>query len=74
MKNTKEYLIPFIGLKLKHHFEYSEISNAFFEIFDYNEYQNSNIKNVVLEEKYKFRVDEAAQQNVITDNFFITGR
>ena len=52
MKNTKEYLIPFIGLKLgKHHFEY-QISNAFFEIFDYNEYQNSNIKvNVVLEKK-----------------------
>ncbi|WP_426062802.1 YceD family protein [Flavobacterium sp. DSP2-3-1] len=52
MKNTKEYLIPFIGLKLgKHHFEY-QISNAFFEIFDYIEYQDSNIKvNVVLEKK-----------------------
>ncbi len=52
MKNTKEYLIPFVGLKLgKHHFEY-QISNAFFEIFDYNEYQNSDIKvNVVLEKK-----------------------
>jgi hypothetical protein len=52
MKDTKEYLIPFIGLKLgKHHFEY-QISNAFFEIFDYNEYENSDIKvNVVLEKK-----------------------
>lgn len=52
MKNRKEYLIPFVGLKLgKHHFEY-QISNAFFEIFDYNEYQDSNIKvNVVLEKK-----------------------
>ena len=52
MKNTKEYLIPFIGLKLgKHHFEY-QISNAFFEIFDYDEFQNSDIKvNVVLEKK-----------------------
>ena len=52
MKNTKEYLIPFIGLKLgKHHFEY-QISNAFFEIFDYHEFNNSNIKvNVVLEKK-----------------------
>ena len=49
MKNTKEYLIPFAGLKLaKHQFEY-QINNAFFEIFDYNEYQDSNIKvNVVL--------------------------
>ena len=52
MKNRKEYLIPFVELKLgKHHFEY-QISNAFFEIFDYNEYQDSNIKvNVVLEKK-----------------------
>ena len=52
MNKTKEYLIPFVGLKLgKHQFEY-QINNAFFEIFDYNEYQNSNIKvNVVLEKK-----------------------
>jgi uncharacterized metal-binding protein YceD (DUF177 family) len=52
MSKTKEYLIPFVGLKLgKHKFEY-QINNAFFEIFDYNEFQNSNIKvNVVLEKK-----------------------
>jgi uncharacterized metal-binding protein YceD (DUF177 family) len=52
MSKSKEYLIPFIGLKLgKHHFEY-QISNAFFEIFDYDEYENSDIKvNVVLEKK-----------------------
>jgi uncharacterized metal-binding protein YceD (DUF177 family) len=52
MNKTKEYLIPFVGLKLgKHPFEY-QINNAFFEIFDYNEFQNSNIKvNVVLEKK-----------------------
>ena len=52
MNKTKDYLIPFVGLKLgKHHFEY-QISNAFFEIFDYNEFNNSNIKvNVVLEKK-----------------------
>ena len=52
MKNTKEYLIPFIGLKLgKHHFEY-QISKSFFEIFDYHEFNNSDIKvNVVLEKK-----------------------
>jgi uncharacterized metal-binding protein YceD (DUF177 family) len=52
MNKTKEYLIPFIGLKLgKHHFEY-QISNAFFEIFDYHEFNNSDIKvNVVLEKK-----------------------
>jgi len=52
MNKKKEYLIPFVGLKLgKHHFEY-QVGNSFFEIFDYNEFQNSNIKvNVVLEKK-----------------------
>jgi uncharacterized metal-binding protein YceD (DUF177 family) len=52
MNKTKEYLIPFIGLKLgKHHFEY-QINKAFFEIFDYQEFNNSDIKvNVVLEKK-----------------------
>ena len=52
MKKTKEYLIPFVGLKLgKHHFEY-QIDNTFFDLFDYDEFQNSNIKvNVVLEKK-----------------------
>lgn len=52
MNNTKEFLIPFIGLKLgKHHFEY-QITNAFFENFEYHEFNSSNIKvNVVLEKK-----------------------
>jgi uncharacterized metal-binding protein YceD (DUF177 family) len=52
MNKKKEYLIPFTGLKIgKHHFEY-QISNAFFEIFDYHEFNNSDIKvNVVLEKK-----------------------
>ena len=52
MNKTKEYLIPFTGLKIgKHQFEY-QINNSFFEIFDYQEFNNSNIKvNVVLEKK-----------------------
>ena len=52
MNRTKEFLIPFVGLKLgKHHFEY-QINNAFFEHFDYDEFQNSDIKvTVVLEKK-----------------------
>jgi hypothetical protein len=51
MNNTKQYLIPF-GIKVgKHHFEY-QISNAFFEVFDYDEFESSDIKvNVVLEKK-----------------------
>ncbi len=52
MSKTKEYLIPFVGLKTgKHHFEY-QLNNTFFENFDYNEFQNSDIKvNVVLEKQ-----------------------
>jgi uncharacterized metal-binding protein YceD (DUF177 family) len=52
MNKSKQFLIPFVGLKLeKHRFEY-QISNTFFEIFDYDEFQNSDIKvNVVLEKK-----------------------
>jgi uncharacterized metal-binding protein YceD (DUF177 family) len=52
MSKSKEYIIPFVGLKLgKHRFEY-QINNAFFEIFDYNEFQNSEVKvDVVLEKK-----------------------
>jgi uncharacterized metal-binding protein YceD (DUF177 family) len=52
MEKTKEFLIPFIGLKLgKHHFEY-QVNNAFFENFDYQEFNSSDIKvNVVLEKK-----------------------
>jgi uncharacterized metal-binding protein YceD (DUF177 family) len=52
MSKTKEFLIPFIGLKLgKHHFEY-QISNTFFENFDYDEFQSSDIKvSLVLDKK-----------------------
>lgn len=51
MNRTKEFLIPFVGLKLgKHHFEY-QINNAFFENFDYNEFQNSDIKVAVVLDK-----------------------
>jgi len=52
MKQLSEFLIPFIGLKLgKHQFEY-QINKAFFEDFDYDEFEDSDIKvNVVLEKK-----------------------
>lgn len=59
MSKSKEYVIPFVGLKLgKHKFEY-QIDNAFFEIFDYNEFQNSNIRvNVVFNKKSNlFEID-----------------
>lgn len=44
MKNLKDFDIPFKGLKEgKHDFEY-QIDNTFFEHFDYEEFNGSNIK------------------------------
>ena len=52
MKVTNEFLIPFIGLKLgKHQFEF-QINKAFFDHFEYDEFESADIKvNVVLEKK-----------------------
>ena len=39
MNNLKEYLIPFIGLKIgKHQFDY-QLDNTFFAHFDYDEFK-----------------------------------
>ncbi|WP_432222475.1 YceD family protein [Flavobacterium sp. TMP13] len=44
MSKIKEFLIPFAGLKLgKHNFEY-QINNKFFESFDFNEFQDADVK------------------------------
>ncbi len=52
MNQLKDFLIPFVGLKLgKHSFEY-QINNTFFENFEYNEYENSQIKvNLIFDKK-----------------------
>ena len=52
MKVTNEFLIPFLGLKLgKHQFEF-QISKAFFDHFEYEEFESSQIKvNLVLEKQ-----------------------
>lgn len=52
MKKLNEFLIPFIGLKLgKHQFEY-QIDKTFFDAFEYDEFERSDIKvNLVLEKK-----------------------
>ncbi|MBP9792369.1 MAG: DUF177 domain-containing protein [Flavobacterium sp.] len=52
MKVTNEFLIPFLGLKNgKHQFEY-QISKAFFDHFEYDEFDSSNIKvNLVLDKQ-----------------------
>lgn len=44
MKLLKEFTIPFVGLKLgKHHFEY-QIDKAFFEHFEYEEFNDASVK------------------------------
>lgn len=51
MNDLKEYLIQFIGLKLgKHQFDY-QLDNTFFGHFEFEEFNDSNIKVEVLLEK-----------------------
>ncbi|MDG1730201.1 MAG: DUF177 domain-containing protein [Algibacter sp.] len=52
MKLLKEFTIPFVGLKIgKHHFEY-KIEQAFFEHFEYEDFNDVNINvNLELEKK-----------------------
>jgi uncharacterized metal-binding protein YceD (DUF177 family) len=67
MNALKQYLIPFVGLKLgKHYFEY-EINKAFFELFDYHEFENSNIKvNLILDKKTTFLELNFKHSGIIT--------
>ena len=53
MKQLNEFLIPFAGLKLgKHQFDY-QINKAFFDSFDYDDFESTTIKvSVVFEKKY----------------------
>lgn len=52
MKVNKDFLIPFVGLKQgKHQFEF-DIDKTFFDGFDFDEYNDVDIKvNLVLEKK-----------------------
>jgi uncharacterized metal-binding protein YceD (DUF177 family) len=52
MKKLNEYLIPFVGLKLgKHQFEY-QINKAFFDHYEYDEFESAAIQvDLVLEKK-----------------------
>ncbi len=52
MKPLKEFTIPFVGLKLgKHHFDY-EIAQAFFEHFEYDDFNDASVTvDLVLEKK-----------------------
>jgi len=52
MKPLKAFTIPFVGLKVgEHHFEY-DIKQSFFEHFEYEEFNNSNLKvDLILNKK-----------------------
>ena len=52
MKPLKEFTIPFVGLKVgKHNFDY-KIEKAFFEHFEYEEFNDVNVDvNLVLDKK-----------------------
>jgi len=44
MKQLKEFTIPFVGLKVgQHHFDYN-IDQAFFDHFEYEDFNSSNVK------------------------------
>lgn len=51
-KEFKEYIIPFVGLKVgKHQFDY-EIDKAFFELFGFDEFNDIDVKvNLLFEKK-----------------------
>lgn len=51
MKELKDFTIPFIGLKLGKHPFHFEITNTFFEHFEYEEFNDTNIKLDVLLDK-----------------------
>lgn len=55
MKDLKQFIIPFLGLKLgSHNFQY-QIDNKFFEYFDFYEFDASKLTiDVVLEKKPTF--------------------
>jgi len=52
MKPLKEFTIPFVGLKIgKHYFEY-KIKQTFFEYFEYDDFNDVDVKvDVILEKK-----------------------
>jgi len=51
MEELKEFTIPFVGLKIgKHQFNF-EISNSFFEHFEYNEFNKADVALEVLLDK-----------------------
>ena len=51
MRELKEFTIPFVGLKLGQHSFHFEITNSFFEHFEYDEFNATAIKLTALLDK-----------------------
>lgn len=68
---TKEFTIPFSGLKLgRHHFDF-QIDSSFFDAFEYNEFNSAKVKvNVVLDKMstvMEFEMQAKGTVNVACD-------
>ncbi|MFK7781530.1 MAG: DUF177 domain-containing protein, partial [Psychroserpens sp.] len=51
MKPLKDYTIPYVGLKIgKHHFDY-QIDKTFFEHFEYDDFNDVDVKTELTFEK-----------------------
>jgi len=51
MKPLKDYIIPYVGLKIgKHHFDY-QVDKTFFEHFEYDDFNDVDIKTELIFEK-----------------------
>jgi uncharacterized metal-binding protein YceD (DUF177 family) len=80
MKVSNEFLIPFIGLKLgKHQFEY-QINKAFFDEYEYDDFEDCAIlatvvldkKNTMLELHFKHKGTVNVPCDVTGENFDLT--
>ncbi len=74
MKALKEFTIQFVGLKVgKHHFDY-QIDKKFFEYFNFEDFNDSNIKaEVVLDKKptlleFEFKISGTINVNCDLSN------
>ena len=64
MKPLREYTIQFVGLKLgKHHFDY-QIDNKFFEYFEYEEFNDVDVKVDLLFEKKEIKETLAVKNDM----------
>ena len=64
MKDLKQFNIPFVGLKEGNHLFDYQIDNTFFEAFEFQEYNNTNVKATV---------DFNKKSSLIELNFNVSG-